>query len=160
MAEFLITAFNIFILAFAVGYFGSEMIGHVFVRRQAEINESIHLAIEKKENAADLKALYMNKVHNFQKEKEALLERTTQRAKVLEAELFAQVNAEAQRIILRAQKEAELKKIKLKDEIKRDMIIFAAAAAAKIIAENMTDDIQAKLIEQTLYEMGETTWQS
>lgn len=160
MAEFIITAFNVFLIAFAVGYFGSGLIGSMLGKRQAGIAESIHSARKQKEDAAQMKEDYMNKVRDFQEEKAAILAHAGERAMLREDEIIQEAHAEAQRIILRANKEAELKKLKLKDEIKHDMVTFALAAAAKIIAENMTDDIQEHLIEKTLNEMGETTWQN
>ena len=160
MAEFIITAVNIFVLAFAVGYFGSGMIGNLFNKRKAGIVESIDSARKQKEDAAKLHMDYEKKVSGFMEEKAAILERAGEKAKLREAEIMDDAHAEAERIILRARKEAELKKLKLKDDIKRDMVTYATAAAAKIIAENMTDDIQAQLIENTLNGMGETTWQN
>lgn len=160
MAEFIMTAINIFILAFLAGYFGSGLISGMFNKRKAGIVESIDSAKKEKENAAVLKSDYENKVKNFEQEKTQILAKASEKAKLRETEIIDDAHSEAERIILRAKKEAELKKLKLKDEIKRDMITYASAAAAKIIKKNMNDGIQAQLIENTLNGMGEATWQS
>jgi len=160
MAEFIITAVNIFVLAFLAGYFGSGLISNVFNKRKAGIVESIDSARKQKEDAAKLRSDYEQKVSNFQEEKAAILEKAGEKAKLRENEIMDDARNEAARIVSRAKKEAELKKLKLQDEVKRDMITYAVRTAAKLIAENMNEDIQAQMIENTLNEMGETTWQN
>lgn len=160
MAEFIITAVNIFVLCFCVGYFGSEMISKVFAKRKAGIVENINSAKKQKEDAAADREMYEEKVRHFAEEKAEILERASERAKLREAEILKDANDEVERIISRAKKEADLKKLKLKDDIKRDMAIYACAAASRIIAENMDETIQAQLINDTLNEMGEATWQN
>ena len=77
-----------------------------------------------------------------------------------DAEIMADATKEAQRIVDRANREAELKKAKVKDDVKRDMVNIAAAVAAKLIKENINEEKQTLLIEETLKEMGEQTWQN
>lgn len=48
----------------------------------------------------------------------------------------------------------------MKDEVKQEMISVAAIMAGKIISTSIDEDEQAKLIEDTLTEMGDDTWQS
>lgn len=159
MAEFIITAVNIFILFFLVGYFGSGMINNFLAKRKAGIVESIDSAARQKEDAAKNLAEYQAKIKNFESERQQILERAALRAKHREEDILAEADKEAQRILLRANKEAELKRLKLKDDIKHDMVVYATETASRIIAENMTDSIQDTLIEDTLREMGESTWQ-
>ena len=160
MAEFIITAVNIFILFFFVGYFGSGMVSNIFAKRKTGIVTSIDSARKQKEDAEALLKEYQDKVKNFESEKAAILEHAAQRAAKRKAEMIGDANAEAERILLRAKKEADLKLLKLKDDIKHDMVTYAGAAASRIIEENMDDEIQAQLIEDTLREMGEATWQN
>ena len=159
MAEFIITAVNIFILFFLVGYFGSGMVSKFLAKRKAGIVESIDSAAAQKVAATKNLKVYQEKVENFESERQQILERAAQRAKRREDDIIAEARKEAERIISRANKEAELKRLKLKDDIKHDMVVYATAAASRIITENMTDSIQDALIEDTLREMGEATWQ-
>mgnify|MGYP006982017549 CR=1 FL=1 len=46
------------------------------------------------------------------------------------------------------------------DEMKREMIAVAAMMAAKVAAASVTPEVQNKLVEETLREMGERTWRS
>ena len=83
-----------------------------------------------------------------------------EKAKAGEEEMMREAQSEAARIVNRADREAALLQAKVRDEIRRDMITYATAAAAKLIAENMNTPQQDALIEETLKEMGEQTWQN
>jgi len=159
MAELIVTAINIFILFFAIGYFLSDMMTNMLAKRKDKIAESIETAKTDKEKAAHLRIEYEDKIKNFAGEKKNILENAKTKAKLREDEILKEAKAEAWRIIARANKEAELKKIKLTDDIKRDIVIYAHATAKQLIAENIDADKQALLIENTLSEMGEATWQ-
>ena len=77
-----------------------------------------------------------------------------------ENEIIAEAKEEAARIIANAQQEAELEKKRVKDEVKQEMISIAALMSEKIVAASIDTEKQNALIEQTLEEMGENTWQN
>lgn len=129
-------------------------------QEKKSIVESIDGARAHKESAKETHTMYAKKIADFPKEREAILEKAKEKAAYRQAELMADAGAEADRIVARAEKEAELKMAKVRDDIKKDMITYAHATAMKLIAENMDEKKQAQLIEDTLNEMGESTWQS
>ena len=67
---------------------------------------------------------------------------------------------EAARIIKRAEEQAELEKKRALDDMKQEMISVAALMAGKVVAANMNTEVQESLVDETLKEMGESTWQS
>ena len=67
---------------------------------------------------------------------------------------------EAHQIKVRAEKEVELEKNKVRDEMKQEMVQVASAMAGKFVEASMNKDKQAQLIDETLKEMGDETWQS
>ena len=67
---------------------------------------------------------------------------------------------EAAKIVDRAKVEAELEKKKMADEVKREMVAVASVMAAKIVAANIDANTQHELIEETLKEIGDSTWLS
>ena len=67
---------------------------------------------------------------------------------------------EAARIIERAGVEAELEKNKAADEVKREMVVLASLLAGKVVNAAIDTTVQDTLIEETLKEMGESTWLS
>ncbi len=160
LISFLISAFNLFIICFIIGYFASDMISKMLAKRKASVAESIDDARVSKESAKETHTMYAKRIAGFSEERAAILERAKEKASKREAQLIQDAQAESDRIIARAEKEAQLKAAKVRDELKKDMITYAHATAMKLIAENMDEKKQAQFIEDTLNEMGESTWQS
>ena len=73
---------------------------------------------------------------------------------------FEEAKIEASRIIARAQEEAELEKKHAMDDMKQEVIQIASLMASKVVAANIDTNIQNSLVDETLREMGESTWQS
>ena len=74
--------------------------------------------------------------------------------------IIDEAKEEASRIIKRAQDEAELEKKHAMDDVKQEMIQIAALMAQKVVAASINTEIQDTLVEETLKEIGESTWQS
>ena len=77
-----------------------------------------------------------------------------------EARIVAQAKEEAGRILARAQEEARLEKQKMSDEIKQEIVSVASVMAGKLVGASIDTARQNSLIEETLKEMGEDTWQN
>ena len=74
--------------------------------------------------------------------------------------IVAKAKEEAARIIARANAEAELEKKKAADDVKKEMIQIASAMAGKVVAANIDTTVSDGLIDETLKEIGESTWLS
>ena len=55
---------------------------------------------------------------------------------------------------------AELEKKHAMDDMKQEMIQIASLMAQKVVAASIDTNIQDTLVEETLKEMGESTWLS
>ena len=139
MVQLMIQMINVFILSFAIGYILSPMISRMLTKRKDQIADSLRTARMSKEEALAQVKMYEEKLTYFEEEREALLERAGQKANVREDEIIGEALAEAERIKNRAGREAALLWVKVKDDLKNDMIAAAAAAAGKLIAENMDE---------------------
>ncbi len=67
---------------------------------------------------------------------------------------------EANRIIERGNREVELERKKALDDMKEQIISIASVMAGKVVAASIDTTVSDALIEETLKEMGESTWQS
>ena len=128
--------------------------------RQKRIQDDIDNASNDREEAQALKAEYEAKLKNVDKEAEAILSETRQKALKNEAKIIEEAKIEASRIIARAQEEAELEKKHAMDDMKQEMIQIASLMAQKVVAASIDTNIQDTLVEETLKEMGESTWLS
>ena len=94
------------------------------------------------------------------KEVEQILSEARQKAMKNEARIIDEAKEEAARIIQRANEEALLEKKRVMDEAKQEMISIASLMAEKVVAASINTQIQDTLVEETLKEMGDSTWQS
>ena len=97
---------------------------------------------------------------DIDKEAEAILTEARQKALKNQNKIVDDAKEEASRIIKRAREEAELEKKHAMDDMKQEMIQIASLMAQKAVAASITTDIQDTLVEETLKEMGESTWLS
>ena len=103
---------------------------------------------------------YEIRLKEIDKEDEAILSEALQKALKNEAKIVDEAKAEASRIIKRAQEEALLEKKHAMDDMKQEMIAIASMLAEKVVAASINTPIQDTLVEETLKEMGDSTWQS
>ncbi len=128
--------------------------------RKNRIANDIATATNDKEAAAKLKEEYEEKLRNVDKEADAILAEARQKALKNETNIVNEAKEEAARIIARAQEEAALEKKRVADEVKQEMVVVAAAMAKKVVSANIDATVQASLVDETLREMGDSTWQS
>ena len=128
--------------------------------RQDRIAKDISDAKDDKESAAALKAEYESKLKNIEKEAEVILSEARQKALKNEARIIDEAKEEAQRIIKRAHEEALLEKKHAMDDVKQEIIEIASLMAQKVVSASIDTKIQDTLVEETLKEMGDSTWLS
>lgn len=150
----------IFVLYIAMSYFLFEPAKKVLQNRQDKIKNELDEAQSSMEQAKVLKEEYEAKLKNIEAEKEAILSEARKNALKNESEIIAKAKEEAARIMERAHTEAMLEKQKVADDVKKEMITVASAMAGKVVAASMNAQIQDKLIDDTLKEIGDSTWLS
>ena len=154
------TAINIFILFFGLSYLLFNPVRDVLDKRRQKIAGELAEAADDKKSAAAMKAEYEAKLKEVSKEADAILEEARRKAKVRETEIVEEAKAEAARIIERAGREVELEKKKALDDMKQEIVSIASIMAGKVVAASIDTTVQEALIDETLKEMGESTWQS
>lgn len=151
---------SVFVLFLLAGYLLFDPVRKLLKDRQEGIKKNINDALMDKEDAAKLKETYEGKLKNVDKEAEQILSEARQKALKNEAKIIDEAKAEAARIIQRANEEALLEKKRAADEVKQEMILIASLMAQKAVAASIDTKIQNKLVEETLKEMGDSTWLS
>lgn len=153
-------AIAVFFLFLALSYLLFNPVRKMLAQRQEKIKADIDSAVADKEDAKALKAEYDAKLKNVDKEAEAILSEARQKALHNEAKIIDDAKKEAQRILQRANEEALLEKKRVMDEMKQEMITVASMMAGKVVADSIDTNIQDSLVEETLKEMGDSTWLS
>lgn len=160
ISDVVITGINIFILFFAMSYLLFNPARDFLEKRRQKIAGDLETARSSKESAVALKAEYEEKLKAIEKEAEVILDEARKKAKKQEAEILEEARNEAGRIIERANREIDLEKKKALEDVKTEIVSIASLMAEKAVAASMDVKIQDSLIEETLKEMGESTWQS
>ena len=160
LSEAFWTAINIFILFAGLSYLLFNPVRDVLEKRKNKIAGELADAAQDKKSAAEMKAEYEAKLKDVSKEADAILEEARRKAKTREAEIIEEARTEAARIIERAGREVELEKKKALDDMKQEIVSIASLMAGKVVTARIDTTVQDALIEETLKEMGESTWQS
>ena len=152
-------AIAVFVMFLFLSYMLFNPAREMLKKRQDKVKDEIDSAEKSKEDAAKLKEEYENRLREIHKEEDAILGAARKKALDNEAKIIEDAKAEAANIIARANKQAELEK-KAQDEIKKEIISVAALVAEKVVSDKIDIEIQDSLIDDTLKEIGEKTWQS
>lgn len=156
----ILLAIAVFFLFLLMSYLLFDPARKLLKDRQDRIENDINSAKDDKETAAALKAEYEGRLKEINKEAEAILSEARQKAVKNEAKIIDEAKQEASRIIKRAQEEAELEKKHAMDDMKQEMIQIASMMAQKVVSASIDTQIQDTLVDETLKEMSNSTWQN
>lgn len=158
--DVIIMGINLFILFFALSYLIFNPARNVMNKRRERIASDIETAKKEKEDAIALKTDYEDKLININQEAEDILNAARKKALKQEEEILARAKAEAALVMARANTEIELEKKKAVDGMKQEMITIASMMAGKVVSASMNAQIQDELVDETLSEIGNETWQN
>lgn len=160
IADAVLAGINILILFFILSYLLFNPVRDFLKKRREKIAAQLSEAAQKDADASELKAEYESKLKNIEKEAAHIMDEARRKAKMKEEEIISEAKEEAGRITKRAMREIELEREKAVDEVRKEMVHIAALMATKALASGMDVKIQNDLIDETLREIGESTWQS
>lgn len=160
LADSCLTIIAVFVLFLALSYFLFNPARKMLNARKEKIHNELEDAKQNMEEAQGLKVQYEDKLKNVDKEAEGILSDARKRALANENQIIDQAKEEAARIIERARVEAELEKQKLSDDVKKEMVSLASIMAGKVVSASIDTTVQNQLIDETLKEMGDSTWLS
>ena len=155
-----ITILAMFFVFLLLSYLLFNPARNLVEKRQEGIREQMETAAREKQDAIQFKAEYDEKVKNVQKETDEILSEARKKALKKESVMLEEAREEAAQIVARANREVELEKSKVKDEMKQEIINVATAMAGKIVASSLDESKQSQLLADTLEEMGDETWLS
>ena len=155
-----ITILAMFFVFLLLSYLLFNSARNLMEKRQEGIREQMETAAREKQDAIQFKAEYDEKIKNVQKETDEILSEARKKALKKESVMLEEAREEAAQIVARANREVELEKSKVKDEMKQEIINVATAMAGKIVASSLDESKQSQLLADTLEEMGDETWLS
>ena len=160
LADSCLSIIAVFFLFLALSYLLFNPARKMLNNRKEKIKGELDEAQRSMEDAGRLKAEYEERLKNIDREAEEILSSARKKALANESQILSQAKEEAARILERARMEAELEKQKMADNMKKEMISIASLMAGKVVSATVDTAVQNRLIEETLQEIGESTWQS
>ncbi len=158
--EVFLSMIAVFTLFVALSYILFDPVREMLKKRQELVQETKDTANREKEDALKLKAEYDVKLKNAETEAEEILTEARKRALKNERAILDEAKEEAARIIANANVQIELEKKKAMDDLKQEVVAIATMMAGKVVAASIDEKLANQLIEDTLKEMGDDTWQS
>ncbi len=160
LSDSVLTIIAVFVLFFALSYFLFNPAREFLKKRQDKIRDELDDARISQEQAAALKKEYEEKLAGINKEADEILSAARKKAAANESRIVAEAKNEAARIVARAKVEADLEKKKMADDVKKEMVSLASVLAGKVVGSTIDASAQDGLINETLKEIGESTWLS
>ncbi len=160
LADSVLTMIAILFLFWALSYFLFNPVRKMLTGRTEKIKGELAAAADDMASAKAMKEEYESKLKDIQKEADSILADARKKAIMNENQIISEAKAEAARIMERARVEAELEKQKAADDVKKEMVAVASLMAGKIVAGSIDMTAQNDLLDETLREMGESTWLS
>ena len=156
----IVLALSMLVLFTLLSYILFNPVRDMLEKRRQRVADEQETAKRERQEAIAYKEEYEQKLKEIKKEAEEILSEARKKAMKNEAKIVAEAKEEAARIIERANAEIELEKKHALDDMKQEMIAIASLMAQKVVAASIDAKVQEGLIEETLKEMGEQTWQS
>ena len=156
----IVLALSMLVLYTALSYFLFNPVRNMLEKRRQRILDEQETAKKEREEAIAYKEEYDKKLNEANKEVQEILGEARKKAMKNEAKMLSEAKEEAGRIIARANAEIELEKKQALDDMKQEMITIASMMAEKVVTASVDADVQEELIESTLKEIGESTWES
>lgn len=159
-ADSVLSMIAVLFLFFALSYFLFNPARKMLRGRTEKIKGELSQAAQDMEEAKAMKEEYEGKLREIQKEADEIMAEARKKAIISENQIIGEAKAEAARIMERARMEAELEKKKAADDVKKEMIAVASLMAGKVVSGAIDVSVQESLVDETLKEMGESTWLS
>ena len=156
----IVLALSMLVLFTLLSYLLFNPVRDLLEKRKQRIVDDQETAKRERKEALAYKEEYDKKLREVNKEAEAILSEARKKAMKNEAKIVEEAREEAARILTRANAEIELQKKQALDDMKQEMITIASMMAEKIVTASIDTNVQESLIEDTLKELGESTWQS
>ena len=152
-----LTGLNVLMLFFFLSYFLFDSVRDFLARRQQKIAGQLKAAADHQQEAETLKQEYEEQLKEIRSRKEEILAEAKQQAGRFQDQILSDARSEAGRILERGILQLRQEQQKAEEEEKDEMVSLAVLLAGKAVRDALTPELQNRLIENALKEIGEET---
>ncbi|WP_371363156.1 ATP synthase subunit b, sodium ion specific [Sporomusa rhizae] len=116
--------------------------------RQAKIADSLETAEQEKQAAEKLKQEYLAQLADARAQAQAIVEKAAKLAEQTKEEIMKEAREESARLLKATQEEIARERERAVAELKGEVVTLAVAAASKIIAQNIDEQANAKIVDE------------
>lgn len=153
-STYLFSILNIIILFYLLKLILFKPITKIMNDRAERIRKDIEEAQVSKAEAEKFKKQYEQRILGAQEEAEQIIENARRRAQIQADEILQKAKLEAEQIINKAIEQGEIEIQNALESAKKQIASLAIQAATKVIQHNMDNEINRKLVEEFLDEVG------
>lgn len=153
--QILIALLNLVILFLILKKFLFKPVQKVLKQREDELNGQYQKANDALSAANDAKEEYETRLNGAKLEAEGILKTATDNAAKRSKKIIEGAAEEADAIVNRAKTQAQLEKKRAQNDIKNEIADVSSAIAEKLLAREINDDDQKRLIDSFIDEIGE-----
>ncbi len=154
ISTILFTIINFIILMFILRHFLWDKIEAAIAEREDYIEDKIMKADEEAEKARIFRVENERLLKQAKKEGKKIIEEEKRKAEKIYSEIVEEAKIEANLILERARVEINREKEKAEYGLKKEAIELALALSSKVIEKNIDEDINRKLINDFISEVG------
>jgi F-type H+-transporting ATPase subunit b len=151
----LFTLLNFLALFFVLKHFLVGPVIKIIQDRQKEIDDMYDAADNAEKQAKAMEAEYQQKLEVASETGERIVKEAVARGQAREEEILRQANAEASAIMDKAVADIAMEKKKAINDAKDEISGIAIAIAEKVVARELNNEDQRKLVDSFIDELGE-----
>lgn len=151
----LFTLLNFLALFFVLKHFLVGPVIKIIQDRQKEIDDMYDAADSAEKQAKAMEAEYQQKLAVASETGERIVKEAVARGQAREEEILRQANAEASAIMDKAAADIAMEKKKAINDAKDEISGIAIAIAEKVVARELNNEDQRKLVDSFIDELGE-----
>lgn len=152
--DLIFAVINFAVLAFALYKLLWKPFMKMLDDRKAQISDSLSAAEAASEEAKATKAALQAEIARARAQADSVINAAQQQSEESKREILAQAKLEAQRLTEKAKAEIQREKEAAIMQIKQEIASLAVAAATRILKDEMNDDLQKKLTDKYIQEVG------
>ena len=146
---------NLLILYLILKKIAFKPLKNMIDSRQKEVDEMYSNAENAENEAGELRREYEEKLSGAKAESEEILKNAQRRAILREEEIIKEAEAEAGRIMERAEAEIELERRRAVNDVKDEVSEIAISIAEAVIERDINENEHKELIDSFIEKMGD-----
>lgn len=150
----ILSALNVLVLYVILNKILFKPVTEFMEKRANSIKEMFETARASKEQAESMKAELKQQLDKAIEEAERIINEAKVKAEKQYEEIIDKAKAEAKLIIDRALKDIEVERKNMLNELKTQIAGIALLAASKVVQKNLDNEINRKLVNQFIDEVG------